>query len=129
MIPGLCCLVACTTQLQRVVMCFEIRWINTHRVVPNHDISYLTSCMLCKCSSFQLHCVSTLCMSTCCHACGQIFQTFPSVSHFCILHCYDERLVETCALTSQELLLLTTKVYFSKNSSMNSKQAASLLQM
>ena len=30
LIPGLCCLtflVACNTQLGRVVMCFEIRWI------------------------------------------------------------------------------------------------------
>ena len=40
LIPGLCCLkflFACNTQLWRVVICFEIRWIevNTHRVVPD----------------------------------------------------------------------------------------------
>ena len=44
LIPGLCCLKFLFTQLRRVVMCFEIRWIevNMHGVVPDHNISCLT---------------------------------------------------------------------------------------
>ena len=74
------------------------------------------------------NCVSTLGLPAAMHV-VRSSRPSPSVSHFRILHSYDERRVGTCALTSQEWLLLTTKVHFSKNSSINSKQTASLLVM
>ena len=105
LIPGLCCLkflFACNTQLRRVVMCFEIRWIegiNTHGVVPNHNISCLTvSSIHPALQMLQLPmnikgkgleiltpvpppCVSTLCLPAAMH----VVRPSPSVSHFRIL--------------------------------------------
>ena len=109
--------------------------VNMHRIVPDHNISCLAvSSIHPALQMLQLpmnirgkgleilipalpapsppppppNCVSTLCLPAAMHV-VRSSRPSPSVSHFCILHSYDERLVGTCALTSQEWLLLTTK--------------------
>ena len=134
LIPGLCCLkflFACNTQLRRVVMCFEIRWIEDKhtRVVPDCNISCLTVSSIHP--AFQMLqlpinirgkgleiltpalpatpptvCLPSVYLLPC------MWSDIPDLLplyHIFVYYTYDERLVRTCGLTPQEWLLLITK--------------------